>query len=98
MSRSALDRFEQKQAQMQAQHSMGYGAPMGIMPMGPGAAYGAVAPLGAVFQQQPQLTGQELEDLEEAPTRTFRLHVQHSTDWGGGWLIETAQRHSAVGQ
>eukprot|EP00618_Florenciella_parvula_P037269 CAMPEP_0119479944 /NCGR_PEP_ID=MMETSP1344-20130328/8983_1 /TAXON_ID=236787 /ORGANISM="Florenciella parvula, Strain CCMP2471" /LENGTH=330 /DNA_ID=CAMNT_0007514221 /DNA_START=174 /DNA_END=1163 /DNA_ORIENTATION=- len=65
MSRSALDRFEQKQAQMQAQHSMGYGAPMGIMPMGPGAAYGAVAPLGAVFQQQPQLTGQELEDLEE---------------------------------
>ena len=38
---------------------------MGIMPMGPGAAYGAVAPLGAVFQQQPQLTGQELEDLEE---------------------------------
>ena len=38
---------------------------MGIMPMGPGAAYGAVAPLGAAFQQQPQLTGQELEDLEE---------------------------------
>ena len=148
--------------------------------MGPGGAYGAVAPLGAVFQQQPQLSGQELEDLEEvshpcddgtpfppchhpprvhdtatslgsrshvatlatppqplllsggpraetsrapprppppsarghrprprpgrstlhvlhsqAPTRTFRLHVQHSTDWGGGWLIGVTRKRRA---